>query len=112
MSWLLVLAVLALLSAQRNGDWLYDDCPKSSRTFRNRLKNVPSLREALHMAGGVEWKRFHPQAHHGFQWESCLCLAGAVCPSSTSCMEATFPVEILLLPSSVSQSERSLRGLK
>lgn len=57
-SWLLVLDVLALLSAQRSGEWLYDDCPKSSRIFRNRLKNVPSLREALHMAGTWDGRDF------------------------------------------------------
>lgn len=79
-SWLFVLFTLVLLlSAQRNGNWLYfyGDSPKFSWELRNPHENVPCPQEALHVAGCMELKRMH-QAHRDFNEESCLFPASGV----------------------------------
>lgn len=74
MSWFFVLFTLVLLSAQRNGNWLYSDSPEFSWKFRNRYKYMPCPQEAFHVAEWMELKRIHRQGHHDCNQESCLYL--------------------------------------
>lgn len=105
-SWLFVLfTLILLLSAQRNGNWLYfyGNSPKFSRELRNSHENAPCPQEALHVAGCVELKRMH-QAHRDFNQGSCLFLASGV-PSWHFLHGNHFPsVESCHLPFSVSKS--------
>lgn len=95
MPWLFVSSTwVCLLSAQRNGIGHIMITLNSLKNLGTGLRMCLAHKKPSTVAGYRELKRIHPQAHCGFNQESCLYLACGLCPRGTSCMEYTIHIPL------------------